>query len=466
MDNHEIPESIATLKSLAECITARIRLDQVIAMAQEKIHQLLSPDMTMVYLVEGDKLILHGMQPEDTAFRTAGGECKIVGECLCGLVCNSGGPIYCADIAADPRFTREECKKLGISSFAAIPLVNQNKVLGVLGLASRGPVDFSKSAAVLEIMAAQISVSLVNSILYEDLERQVNQRGYARSDLEKESSFKAAIIELAGEGVCVCHEVAEYPYIEFTVWNRRMKEITGYSMAEINRLGWYQSLYPDPSVREKAIERMDRMRHGDNLDHEEWEIVRADGLERIISISTTVLQAEEKTTHVLAMIQDITERKSAESDLRGAHSELIGKNAELERINTALKVLLDQREKDKSDLEEAILANIQMLVLPELENLKRTRLSDIQSVWVERLEMNINQIASPYVKKLSHSFMGLTPTEIRIAEKIKNGMRTKEIAELLGVSPSTVLSHRESLREKLGLKGRKTNLGSWLRSFE
>ncbi len=465
MNNYNV-RNIAILKSLAEGITADFGFDRVIAIAGDKIHEMLSPEMTLVYLVEGDKLILGGMRPERSAFRNAGGECKKIGECLCGLVANSGRPIYCADIATDPRCTRKECKELGIRSFAAIPLVNQNKVLGVLGLASSTPADFSESAEVLEIMAAQISVSLINSFLYEDLQRQVNQCSFARGDLEKESSFKAAIIELAGEGVCVCHEIAEHPYVEFTIWNRNMKEITGYSMAEINRLGWYQTLYPDPLISKKASERMHRMRLGDNLDHEEWEIVRADGCRRIVSISTAVLGTQDNTTHVLAMIQDVTERKSAENDLRGAHAELVAKNIELERINTALKVLLDQRERDKSDLEEAILANIQMLIVPELENLKRTRLSDAQSAWVERIELNINQIASPYVKRLSHSFMGLTPTEIRIAEKIKNGMRTKEIADLLGVSSSTVLSHRESLREKLGLKGKKTNLISWLRSFE
>lgn len=57
-----------------------------------------------------------------------------------------------------------------------------------------------------------------------------------------------AIIEHTAEGLCVCHEVPEHPFVQFTVWNRRMIEITGYTMEEINQLGWYQT------VRRRAVE--------------------------------------------------------------------------------------------------------------------------------------------------------------------------------------------------------------------
>ena len=57
--------------------------------------------------------------------------------------------------------------------------------------------------------------------------------------------------------------------MRFTVWNRRMTEITGYTLDEINASGWYQSLYPDPEVQARASERMNRMRSGDDLDQEE-----------------------------------------------------------------------------------------------------------------------------------------------------------------------------------------------------
>ena len=95
-----------------------------------------------------------------------------------------------------------------------------------------------------------------------------------------------------------------------------MIEITGYTMNEINRQGWYQTMYPDPEIQARAIERMARMRQGDDIVGEEWEITRADGEKRLLSISTSVLQTGDGIAHVLALMQDITERKLSEEALR------------------------------------------------------------------------------------------------------------------------------------------------------
>ena len=72
-----------------------------------------------------------------------------------------------------------------------------------------------------------------------------------------------------------------------------MTEITGYTMEEINRLGWYQTVYPDPELQAKAIERMKKMRQSENLRAEEWEITRADGNKRVLNISTSVVESDD-----------------------------------------------------------------------------------------------------------------------------------------------------------------------------
>jgi PAS domain S-box-containing protein len=136
-----------------------------------------------------------------------------------------------------------------------------------------------------------------------DLER-------TRAALREDHSFRAAIIERAAEGVCVCHAVPTFPYVEFTVWNPRMTELTGYTFEEINRRGWYQTVYPDPDVQEAARQRMDRMRQGEDLVCEPWDIVRADGETRSLGISTSVLTTSDGVVHVLALMQDVTERQN------------------------------------------------------------------------------------------------------------------------------------------------------------
>ena len=95
-----------------------------------------------------------------------------------------------------------------------------------------------------------------------------------------------------------------------------MTEITGYTVEEINRLGWHQTVYPDPELQAKAIEHMKRMRQGEDIRAEEWEITRADGGKRVLNISTSVVESNDGLVHVLALMQDITERKRAKEVLR------------------------------------------------------------------------------------------------------------------------------------------------------
>ncbi|MDZ7699956.1 MAG: PAS domain-containing protein [Deltaproteobacteria bacterium] len=95
--------------------------------------------------------------------------------------------------------------------------------------------------------------------------------------VEQDAWMLESILHHAADGICVCHNTPEAPHVRFTHWNPQMVLITGYTLEEINRLGWYQTLYPDPEVRERAIERMARMRTGDDIQAEEWTITRKDG---------------------------------------------------------------------------------------------------------------------------------------------------------------------------------------------
>jgi len=101
-----------------------------------------------------------------------------------------------------------------------------------------------------------------------------------------------------------------------------MTEITGYTMDEINRQGWYQSLYPDPEYQKRARDRMNRMRTGEDLKGEEWHFTRSDGTKRVVSISTSCVLTRPDEVHILALIQDLTERKQAEEEKRRLEAQM------------------------------------------------------------------------------------------------------------------------------------------------
>ena len=135
-------------------------------------------------------------------------------------------------------------------------------------------------------------------------------------------------------------------------------------------------------------------------------------------------------------------------------------------MNTALKVLLKQREDDKKELGENVLTNVKELISPYLERLKKSRLNTNQETLVNILDSNLNNIISPFISKLSFKFFNLTPMEIKVANLVKEGKTNKEIAELLCLSKNTILFHRYNIRRKLQLKNKKINLRSHLLSYD
>jgi PAS domain S-box-containing protein len=158
--------------------------------------------------------------------------------------------------------------------------------------------------------------------------RDITERKAAQERIAREATLTRAIIENAVEGICLCEDTSEPPGIRFTVWNRRMTEISGYTMDEINRLGWYQTVYTDAETQRRAADRMARMRRGENLDAEEWAITRKDGTRRTLLISTSVLSWLEGPPKVLGVMHDVTDRVRLEAQLHDAQRlEAIGRVA-------------------------------------------------------------------------------------------------------------------------------------------
>jgi PAS domain S-box-containing protein len=206
----------------------------------------------------------------------------------------------------------------------------------------------TKSGAMIETLASMEIIELGGERCILSLTQDITNHKRAEAALAEQHSFRAAIIERAAEGLCVCHAIDSFPYVAFTVWNDRMIELTGYTMEQINARGWYQSLYPDAVVQARAIERMERMRHGEDLLAEEWEIARADGAKRVVTISTSLLATADGSTHVLALMQDVTERKRAEAALRESE-ERFAKAFRASPVASCISTLAEGRYLDVND---------------------------------------------------------------------------------------------------------------------
>ncbi len=178
-----------------------------------------------------------------------------------------------------------------------------------------------------------------------------------------------------------------------------------------------------------------------------------------------VAVSEHDPNYVVISHENITLLKLAEEDMRLRGEQLERQKQELEETNIALKVLLQQREKDKQELEQQVLRNFKKLVLPYVEKLQAARLRPREKAFVDIIAANLNDIISPFLSRVSGTALVLTPQEIQVADLVRDGKASKEIADILSISTATVSFHRRNLRKKLGLSNKSTNLRTYLQSL-
>jgi PAS domain S-box-containing protein len=331
---------------------------------------------------------------------------------------------------------------------------------------------------------------------YRTVSRDITKRKEASEALARAEAKYRDIVENAVEGI-----YRSLPTGRYVDANPAFARLFGYDSPEelikaVNDIGG--QLYLDPEVRKECVRIVEERGHGSF----EIGIRRRDGSTGwVFNNVRAVRDARGKTLYYDGFIEDITDRKRMEEELRKTHNvleqrvrerteeiarvngvlrldiekrmaveealrqrenELEIRSRKLEDLNTTLRTLLDQRDQDRILLEERVIANINKLIMPALEKMKAASLSHQAASLVGVLEANLKEIISPFSRQLSVQSASLTQTEIQIANCIMQGMRSKEIAVMMKLSKGTIDFYRNNIRKKLGIRNEKANLQSYL----
>ena len=246
----------------------------------------------------------------------------------------------------------------------------------------------------------------------------------------------------------------------------RIDRLLGLAPGEFPRSlgGWLERLHPDD--REAAGEAVWRSISQRSPFRLEYRLRHRDGTYRTIDDQGVVVSDEDgEPASMIGAMRDVTAEREAELAAREVQRAMQDELARSERAlrrqatilderNTALRVLLEQREQDRRELEQRIVGNVERLIDPSLDRLSRALRHHPERLEVEAVRVNLREIVGPFAERLAgRRALGppLTRREMEVANLVRLGKTSAEIAEALHISVSSVAFHRANVRRKLGL---------------
>ena len=137
----------------------------------------------------------------------------------------------------------------------------------------------------------------------------------------------------------------------------------------------------------------------------------------------------------------------------------------LEDIQQALELLDEIRNIDSTEKRENLSREIRERYLGGLEQLQSTISDPIVLLCLDIIKKNLEEFLAP-AGNLPSLYKVLTPSEIKVAEFIRMGKTSKDIADALDIAQKTVENHRNKVRDKLGLRNKSVNLRSYLMQLD
>ncbi|BBO74760.1 hypothetical protein DSCW_21770 [Desulfosarcina widdelii] len=289
----------------------------------------------------------------------------------------------------------------------------------------------------------------------------ITDKRMAEQELRASESRYRQLFESANDAIFLLKDgfIVDCNQKALALFNSSREVMTGLSPLDLSPQ--YQA---DGILSEDEISRTLELLQQNKPQFFEWRFLRKDGSRFDAEVSLNRFNIN-GSLYGLSIIRDISLRKKMIRTIEERQFALDEKSTYLEKVNQALKASLDHREVEKRAVEENMLVNLKRFVFPYLGELETCKLGSEARAYLNIVQTNLNDIVSQFSKTIFSKYIDLTPTEVRIADFIREGKNSKEIADMLALSPSSIQWHRKNIRQKLGLTNKKLNLQTYLNSL-
>ncbi len=152
------------LKRIADSMANGVSVDEVFDTFAQEMRDLIAHDAVTVTLLRDDGRLERFALATADRIGPRPGEFQNLDQSAAGLAVRTGGTIWTADMAADPRFHGANDRRWiaeGFRSFISAPLRARGRVIGALNVLSRNPDRYAvHEIALVEAIAGQIAIFL------------------------------------------------------------------------------------------------------------------------------------------------------------------------------------------------------------------------------------------------------------------------------------------------------------------
>ncbi len=296
-------KQLSTLNAISAILSQSLELESILNGAFEKVLETMNLKAEGgIFLVnaETQELVLtvqRGLSPE-----FAQQEARIAfGECLCGLVAQSGELLISEDCHRDARHTRQS--KSDSHSHIIVPLKSKGNTLGVMFLYPQNQYHLNnQELQLLVAIGNQIGVAIENATLYK------KERAMAEQLQTSEKNYRE-LFENANDAIWVQDLEGR-----ITVANKASSELSGYPLEELIGMNVKEFLSSEGlrvarEVREKLL-KGERFR-----EPYEQEMTRRDGTTAVMKLTTNPVIRQGQIIGFQHIARDITKEKRMQDNL-------------------------------------------------------------------------------------------------------------------------------------------------------